>query len=189
MVYVLARPGGAADAAELEAVTADGQRPAERWRRSVGGKTGRAFTVPATSGPLAVVLVEGPCDALAVARLGLPDLLVRAGAGTGGMRAALVEDLPSVPVALLSDGAAGGRGAVVRLHRELRAADPARYVAVVLLRDGADPDALLRGADDCDLAEWHAERAAIVEYDGELPRPDATAAALAYLIDNRRMTR
>ena len=36
-----------------------------------------------------------------------------------------------------------------------------------------DPDDLLRGADDTDLMELHAERAAILEHDGGLPRRPA----------------
>ena len=72
VVFELARPGCAPDAVTLEAVTAAGARPAERWRRSPGGTGGRTFTVPAPSGdgwpssdaaPLAVAVVEGEADA------------------------------------------------------------------------------------------------------------------------------
>ena len=87
--FELARPGCAPDAVELEAVTADGRRPAERWRKAPGGASGRTFTCPALIGdpwPLAVAVVEGGADALALARLRLPGVLVRSAAGTSGLR-------------------------------------------------------------------------------------------------------
>ena len=101
VVFELARPGCAPDAVELEAVTADGRRPAERWRKAPGGASGRTFTCPALIGdpwPLAVAVVEGGADALALARLRLPGVLVRSAAGTSGLRsigAAVVADLPA----------------------------------------------------------------------------------------------
>ena len=199
VVYELARPGAAPDAVTLEAVTAAGARPAERWRRSPGGTTGRTFTVPAPSGdgwpetgaaPLVVAVVEGEADALALARLRLPGVLVRAIGGTGGKGrpGALVADLPAtVAVVLVSDGDRAGRAAVVELHEALHGAGRTCYAAVLA---GGDPDELLRGADDAALAELHAERAAILEHDGGLDRPAATARALARLLETlpRRRT-
>ena len=41
LVFELHHPGCAPDAVELEAVTADGRRPAERWRKAPGGASGR----------------------------------------------------------------------------------------------------------------------------------------------------
>ena len=194
VVYELACPGAAPDAVTLEAVTAAGARPAERWRRSPGGTTGRTFTVPApsddgwptptpTTAPLVVAVVEGEADALALARLRLPSVLVRAIGGTGGKGrpGALVADLPAtVAVVLVSDGDRAGRAAVVELHEALHGAGRTCYAAVLA---GGDPDELLRGADDAALAELHAERAAILEHDGGLPRPAATARALARLLE------
>ena len=54
-----------------------------------------------------------------------------------------------------------------------------------------DPDELLRGADDEDLAAHHNERAGILEYDGGLDRNAATAHALARLLEtlNKRRSR
>ena len=191
VVFTLARPGCAADAVELEAVTADGRRPAERWRKAPGGARGRTFACPAPwpdadAVPLVVAVVEGGADALAVARLRLPGVLVRSAAGTSGLRSiggAVVADLPAtVAVALLSDGGDEGREAVLKLHADLRAADPARACYSAMLA-GGDPDDVLRGADAADLADRHNERAAIYEYDGGLPRPAATARALARLIE------
>ena len=47
-VVELARPGCASDAVELEAVTAAGNRPAERWRRSKPATCATARPAPAT---------------------------------------------------------------------------------------------------------------------------------------------
>ena len=197
VVFELARPGCAPDAVELEAVTAAGNRPAERWRRSPGNDaTGRTFEVAAPTGgpwpdadaaPLVVAVVEGVADALALARLRLPGVLVRAATGTGGMRAgggALVADLPAATAAcLVSDGDRPGRVAVTKLHADLHDAGLDCYSAVLI---GGDLDELLRQAGDADLADRHGERAAILEHDGELDRPAATARALARLLETLR---
>ena len=192
VVFMLARPGCAPDAVTLEAVTGAGARPAERWRRTVGNGAGRILEVAAPPGdgwpdagaaPLVVALVEGEADALALARLRLPGVLVRAAGGTAGVRrgAALVADLPAtVAAALVSDGDRPGRAAVAKLHADLHDAGRTCYAAVLI---GGDLDELLRGALDVDLAERHGERAAILEHDGGLDRPAATAWALARLLE------
>ena len=192
VVFELARPGCAPDAVTLEAVTAAGNRPAERWRRTVGNAAGRTFEVAAPTGdpwpdaaaaPLVVAIVEGEADALALARLRLPGVLVRAAGGTAGVRrgAAVVADLPAATAAcLVSDGDRPGRDAVTKLHADLHDAGRACYSAVLI---GGDLDELLRQADGADLADRHAERAAILEHDGGLHRPAATARALARLLE------
>ena len=192
VVFELARPGCAPDAVTLEAVTAAGARPAERWRRTVGAAAGRILEVAAPPGdgwpdagaaPLVAALVEGEADALALARLRLPGVLIRAAGGTAGMigGAALVRDLPAATAAcLVSDGDPPGRAAVTALHAALQDAGRTCYAAVLL---GGDLDEVLRGADDADLRDRHAERAAILELDGGLPRPAATARALARMIE------
>ena len=180
LVYELARPGCAPDAAQVEPVTADGRRLkwTERPRdtKRTPGNNGAA--------PLVVAVVESPGNALALARLRLPGVLIRAAAGTGGVRAGgagLVADLPAtVAVALVSDGDEGGRAAVVALHAALQDAGRTCYAAVLL---GGDLDEVLRGAIDVDLTERHGERAAVLEYEGGLPRPAATARALARLLE------
>ena len=190
MVFAHARPGCAPDAVTLEAVTMSGARPAERWRRTVGNGAGRILEVAPPPGdgwpdapPLVVAVVEGEADALALARLRLPGVLVRAAGGTSGMTggAALVADLPAATAAcLVSDGDRPGRAAVAKLHAALQDAGRTCYAAVLL---GGDLDEVLRGAIDGDLAERHGERAAVLEYDGGLPRPAATARALARLLE------
>ena len=91
-------------------------------------------------------------------------------------------DLPAtVAACLVSDGDPLGRGAVVDLHAALH--DAGRVCYSAMLRGGADLDEVLRGADDADLRDRHAERAAILELDGGLPRPAATARALARMIE------
>ena len=192
VVFTLARPGCAPDAATVEAVTAAGARPAERWRRTVGAAAGRIIEVAAPPGdgwpdagaaPLVVALVEGEADGLALARLRLPGVLIRAAGGTAGMigGGAVVRDLPAATAAcLVSDGDPPGRAAVTKLHAALQDAGRTCYAAVLL---GGDLDEVLRGADDADLRDRHAERAAILELDGGLDRPAATARALARMIE------
>ena len=122
-------------------------------------------------------------DALALARLRLPGVLIRAVGGTGGMAGggALVRDLPAATAAcLVSDGDRPGRAAVAKLHGALHDAGRTCYAAVLL---GGDLDELLRGAIDADLRDRHAERAAILDLDGGLDRPAATALALARMIE------
>ena len=198
VVYVLARPGdGAGDAVELDALTAAGRRPADRWRRTLG-TAGAVFELPAAVGgpwpavcgnehypdppPLAVALVEGPADALALARLRLPGVLVRAAGGTSGMTPAAVADLPpDVPAVPVSDGDKPGRAAVAKLAAELAAVGRPVYAAVLL---AGDLDEALRGADDAALTDRHAERAAVFEYEAGAARPDATARALSRLLES-----
>ena len=50
VVLELARPGCAPNAATVEAVTAAGARPAERWRRTAGAAAGRILEVAAPPG-------------------------------------------------------------------------------------------------------------------------------------------
>ena len=97
----------------------------------MGNAAGRILEVAAPPGdgwpdanaaPLVAALVEGEADALALARLRLPGVLVRAAGGTAGVRrgAALVADLPAATAAaLVSDGDRPGRAAVADLHADL----------------------------------------------------------------------
>ena len=128
----------------LEAVTAAGNRPAERWRRTVANAAGRTFEVATPTGdpwpdaaaaPLVVAIFEGEANALALARLRLPGVLVRAAGGTAGVRrgAAVVADLPAATAAcLVSDGDRPGRAAVTKLHADLHDAGRACYSAVLI---------------------------------------------------------
>ena len=195
LVWELRLPGCAPDAVTLSPVTADGRRltwpgRAGGNKRTAGNAAGRILEVTAPTGdgwpdaaPLVVAVVEGEADALALARLRLPGVLVRAAGGTSGMIGGgdLVADLPAtVAVALVSDGDRPGRAAVVDLHAALQNAGRTCYAAVLR---GGDLDEVLRGAIDVDLAAQHAERAAIYEYDDGAPRPAATARALARLLE------
>ena len=111
VAFEIVRPGCAPDAVTLEAVTAAGNRPAERRRGTVCTAGGRTFEVAATgdpwpvaaAAPLVVAIVEGEADALALARLRLPGVLVQAAGGTASVRrgAAVVADLPSATSACL----------------------------------------------------------------------------------------
>ena len=196
VVYVLTVPGRDPDAVILEAVRADGRRlpwtdSPKDTKRNAGSPSGRVFELPAALGgpwpdlaapPLAVALVEGPADALALARLRLPGVLVRAAGGTSGMTPAAVADLPpDVPAVPVSDGDKPGRAAVAKLAAELAAVGRPVYAAVLL---AGDLDEALRGADDAALTDRHAERAAVFEYEAGAARPDATARALSRLLES-----
>ena len=92
--------------------------------------------------------------------------------------AALVADLPAtVAAVVVGDGDPAGWLAGPKLHAELAASGRPCYGAALI---GGDLDELLRGAD---LAERHAERAAIREHDGGMDRAAATACALARLLE------
>ena len=191
-MYVLACPGAAPDSVEMEAVTADGRRlqwpEIESTKRAYGLKRERMFEVAAATGdpwpnanadPLAVAVVEGAADALAIARLRLPGVLVRAACTTPS--AGLVADLPlHVAVCLVADADDAGRDRAVKMHTALDAASRRCYP--VIRAGGHDPDDLLHGVDDADLAERHNERAGIL-VDNGLDRPAATALALTRLLE------
>jgi len=163
----------------------------DRWRQAYGSKREHVFEVPAATGdpwpdssaaPLVVAVAEGLTDALALARLRLPGVLVRATAGTSGMNtgARLVADIPpEVVVCLVSDGDKSGWKAATKLHKALHEAGHTCYSAVLAR---GDLDELLRNANDADLEERHNERAAALELDVGLSRSAASAWALARLI-------
>ena len=141
VVFVLRRPDTLEDpqpAVSLEAVTADGARIAERWRRTFGAKANRAFGVPVAAGGN-VVLVEGECDALAAA-LCIRAGVTRAVGGTGFTRAAAA-DLAARPVVLMPDADGAGARAALPLVRDL----PDRTVTLARLS---------RLAGDGDPAGW-----------------------------------
>ena len=193
LVYALTRPGAPPDSVEMEPVTADGRRlqwpEIESTKRAYGLKREHMFEVAAATGdpwpnanadPLAVAVVEGAADALAIARLRLPGVLVRAACTTPS--AGLVADLPlHVAVCLVADADDGGRDKAVSMHLALDAAGRRCYP--VIRAGGRDPDDLLRGVADADLAERHNERAGILLRDSGLDRPAATALALTRLLE------
>ena len=132
---------------------------------------------------------------------GMPGLTgASVSAGTGGMRAALVEDLRVRKRGrnLLSRAATrprrphDRRGYGEVAPKSCGSADPATVRGGGAAASMAtDPDALLRGADATadlvlDLGDAR-HAAAIVEYDGELPRADAYRRSVRWrtCIDNR----
>ena len=114
----------------------------ERWRRTYGFKRGRVFEIPAATGdpwpdpcvaPLVVAIAEGPTDALALARLQLPGVLIRAGMSKENLTMATVRSLPLTTVAcLVSDGQRTGRQAVAKLHRKIHAAGRPCYTTILV---------------------------------------------------------
>ena len=164
VVFVLTDPAGRLPpAASLEAVTAKGHRldwcDLKRWRRTFGSKTGLVFEARNVPGGH-LWLVEGECDALALALCGHGGC-VRSGVGAEGMRLEAVTDLERRPVVIVADGDAPGAGAASRLRAKLSEVSD-RGCEVHYLSDGDIADA---------LAYWVAERAGI-RGDGD-PEADA----------------
>lgn len=111
-------------AVSLDALKADGSRPSgERWRKTRGVDRGAACSMPASLKGGSIALVEGECDALAVAlmaRAGLYELgdvaEVRCVGGTSGLAPDRAADRDGRPVLLLPDGPGndGGAGAYAK---------------------------------------------------------------------------
>ena len=145
-------------AISLEALTGDGARMADRWRRTIGKKTGALFDAGG-AGP-ATVLAEGEVSALACRWLH-PGARCLATGGSSGLAAIQPAMLAAGrPILIEADGDKPGRNAA----REARDRLPG---ATVTWRSSDDP------ADD--LAAYIGERAAII---GEaVPADEALAAA------------
>ena len=141
LVYLFAAPAdrGAAHAVQVEAVDVDGQRSVNwrHWDRDTGGEVvrpekrvsvagsrmgrgRRVFVARLAAGPC--WLVEGPIDALAVARnlpAGLAGAILGA-AGVPGFKVGAVEAIPAgTEVVIAADGDPEGRAAAVRLGEAL----------------------------------------------------------------------
>ncbi|MDE0026893.1 MAG: toprim domain-containing protein [Spirochaetaceae bacterium] len=162
VVFALARPGYEPDAVTLEAVTAAGRRPAERWRRTCGPKTARVFTARDVPGG-ALVLAEGECSALALAVTAAGGC-VRAAGGTSGFRPDAVELAEDRPVVIVPD--ADNAGAVAVLDLVANHGARVRPWPAILTGDPADW-----------LFGEVSERAGIREHDGGLTRSEADRAA------------
>ena len=159
MIVAFTAADGVLNAVQIEALAADGTRPAERWRKARGRQTKTAFRIAGDDGPLR--LCEGPIDALALAAAYRGP--VWAAGGSGNLKKLAVQAAAmGMPVRIHSDGDGPGAKAAavlaVRLHD--RGVD-----CQVVRHDGMDP------------ADWVAdrvsERAAILEFDAGLSREDA----------------
>ena len=164
-------------AVQLEALTAAGERtpwttpdgqPQQRYRRTRGRATGAYLRLSRSEGEARqLVIVEGPTDALAAFWLWMSST-VWGCAGTAGYRHLRPEDVAGFdPVVLAADGDLAGQEATWPAAKQLLEAG-----IRVKKWEGWD------GADLVDsLSERLEERAAIVEYDGQLPRAEAEAIA------------
>lgn len=169
-------------AVSVEALTPDGARPAERWRRSRGVLTGAACVVPANPAGREIAIVEGEADALAVSLMaragvdGYGDVAeVRCVAGTSGFEPDRAADVDGRPVVLMPDGpgkdgtgtAAGlaaacatrlraaGRAARVRMRPEGdEAGDPAGDLAGLLVERSIRFERTDAGPDQADRQAW-----------------------------------
>ena len=168
LVFAYRLPGGDLAAVELEALLTDGTRPDPRWRRTYGPRTGAAFEAAAGGGE--TVLCEGAVTALA-ARWLHPDCRVLATGGTSGLEA--VARQVKGRLVLEVDGDAAGQAMVARIQ----AARPLGEVQAAFSPPGQDS-----------VDEWTVtllERAAIVEFDGGLPRHEAERRAWELAIERR----
>ena len=109
-------------AVQLEALTAQGRRLSQRWRRAYGPIKGAYFRVDAYN-PGELRLVEGPVTALA-ARWLWPDSSVWATAGTSGLKALDIAHFKalSLPVVVVADGDRDGVEAGYKATDSLRMA-------------------------------------------------------------------
>lgn len=151
--------GGAPVAVSLEALTDSGELMAPRWRRTYGTRRDAAFRPQPRPEAVSVVLVEGELDALAAVWLRLDGEVACCG-GTSGMTHWEPATGDDRPVLVLPDGDKAGRDAA----RALRARLGRARVSVEWRRSGDEAE---------DLAVRLGERAAVIEYDGGLPREEA----------------
>ena len=168
IVYAFRQPGGATiRAVGLDALDADGRRPGKRWRRTFGQKKGASFVVGAVGGdPL--VIVEGEVDALASMWLYHGSEVWAAGGG-GATALAILDTERRVVIEADPDGP--GRDAALKLDKAL---------------GGRAEISWNRGGDPADAwAETLIERAAIVEFDGGLPRNESEQRAWMLAIERR----
>ena len=176
ILYAFRLPGGATiRAVGLDALDADGRRPdqasgvkGDRRRRTFGVNRGAAFAVGAVGGdPL--MIVEGAVTALACLWL-RPGSEVWA-AGGGGATALAPAILTGRRVVIEADPDGPGRDAALKLDKAL---------------GGRAEISWNRGGDPADV--WTAtlgERAAIMEFDGGLPRYESEQRAWALAIERR----
>ena len=170
IVYAFRQPGDATiRAVGLDALDADGRRPGKRWRRTFGQKKGAAFVVGAVGGgPL--VIVEGEADALASVWLHPgAEVWAAGGGGAPALAPAILEKRRRVVIEADPDGP--GRVAALKLDKALGGRAEISYN---------------RGGDPADVwTETLGERAAIMEFDGGLPRHEAEQRAWELAIERR----
>ena len=161
-MWSLRRPGTLPGAAELEAVTAAGDHPAERWWRTIGHGAGRA---PYSSLPRCRIRwpsrLPGPPRAPALAWLHRPrtaDLRGRRYChGRGGRRGPGA----AVSVCLVGDGEVAGRKAATKLH-VARRAERLALLAADARQDGETVRKRLRDARtalEASAAQWSSSSA------------------------------
>ena len=170
IVYAFRQPGGATiRAVGLDALDADGRRSGKRWRRTFGQKKGAAFAVGAVGGdPL--VVVEGEVDALAAVWLYPGAEVWAAGGGGAAVLAPAILDIER-RVVVEADPDGPGRNAALKLDKAL---------------GGRAEISWNRGGDPADV--WTGtliERAAILEFDGGLPRNESEQRAWELAIERR----
>ena len=170
IVYAFRQPGGATiRAVGLDALDGGGRQPGKRWRRTVGQKKGAAFAVGAVGGdPL--VIVEGEADALASMWLH-PGAEVWAAGGGGA---------PALAPAILDNG----RRVVIEADPDGPGRDAALKLDAAL--GGLAEISWNRGGDPADVwTDTLIERAAILEFDGELSLNESEQRAWALAIERR----
>ena len=170
IVYAFRQPGGATiRAVGLDALDGGGRQPGKRWRRTFGQKKGAAFAVGAVGGdPL--VIVEGEADALASVWLHPgAEVWAAGGGGAPALAPAILENRRRVVIEADPDGP--GRDAALKLDAALGGR------AEISWNQGGDPADV--------WTETLGERAAILEFDGGLPRHESEQRAWTLTIERR----
>ena len=170
IVYAFRQPGGVTiRAVGLDALDGGGRQPGKRWRRTFGQKKGAAFAVGAVGGdPL--VIVEGEADALTSVWLHPgAEVWAAGGGGAPALAPAILDTERRVVIEADPDGP--GRDAALKLDAAL---------------GGRAEISWNRGGDPADVwTETLGERAAILEFDGELSRNESEQRAWALAIERR----
>ena len=137
VLFALTNASGNIQGVQLEALTAQGRRLSQRWRRTYGPIRGGLFWVPNIS-PAEIRLVEGPVTALACAWL-WPDCLPLATAGTAGLKSLDAARLKSLGLAVVVVGDEDDQGK--EASKEAWAVLDGADVAVSLARSQGPGDA------------------------------------------------
>lgn len=142
-------------ALRLETLTARGERvgwkQGSRWRPSYGPTRGTVFEPVYRDGG-SLWLVEGECDALALAICGYGGL-VRSAGSAGNLQLATVTDWQHRPIVLVADSDPKGRMAAWRLCDQIAEIGPERKPRVLALESG-DPADLLAELLDPASPDW-----------------------------------
>lgn len=136
-----------------------------------------------------VVVVEGYMDVIALANVGIADVVAPLGTALTEMQLELLWRMVEVPVLCFDGDAAGQRAAMRAVTRALPMLAPMRSLSIVRLPTGLDPDDLIRQQGKAALDQLLASPTSLIEtlWDAErdaqpLTTPEAKAGLKARLM-------